>query len=671
MHGSLSKLLLSVVTFATRTSIICSRADGKDWSKTSWLQRQMATAEISEDGSSMLQRQALTAEIGTKGVVEYSSIPRDHQFDKQSALEFLRPLELIKCTNHELQDLESLMQRNHKHSLLRKVYMFHLYMTIKTLDKQKNASDTELQSMIDEFIKHQSESNKSCPAKLLYAKHQLNQLNEVFMQLASKINTTTAAIQSLQDSIQKKMKALREADKFRKQELANCASKEELSIVQGKSVDLSKEVSINFQKSKLLHSNLGGKGPSAGAKEMLFKNVGVAGGQSIDLEITNTTVYAANNVKSNRQVAKLGGSINGKAPEPLGFRFRFVRSGTKDPVVLERFYFSFLDLDRHGSKQCAEQIELRGFDEYYVTTTNTLAISTDVHGFTRFRAKEKSAQGDNPRDVNSLTMTQANRAVTFLFTERSEFEVFFQLANSKKGGGNLFFTGTTSLVTKSQGEAHSAGVTDQTCAKDVEAAYHRKAGPIRDSMSEDVKELTKMTDDLPRLRPRLHDVTDAEAELRQHVEHLSKACKALPATISDLDAVRKGIDALKSCPGLGLPKFQVPVLALPLVSFVQNIEKSQDVLDKLMLDACRSRFPNLTTVRVAEISEIENQLVEGLPQTNTATQALLGACPNCQGRSSGLRVCWDPKEALIRAARRDDCGDGIRVVPCVHTSSEE
>merc|ERR1719420_1519543 len=155
------------------------------------------------------------------------------------------------------------------------------------------------------------------------------------------------------------------ADTLRKEGLSNCSKKaQQSSMVQGKPPNESEAVSFNFQKATMISSNLGGMGPDKGAQEMLFRNIGEVNGEPIDLVITNTTLYSTNNVKMNKKVAQLGGSINGKAPEPLGFLFHFVYSGTRTPAVLKRFYFSFLDLDRHG-KKCYEQIELRGFDQYY------------------------------------------------------------------------------------------------------------------------------------------------------------------------------------------------------------------------------------------------------------------------------------------------------------------
>lgn len=508
----------------------------------------------------MLQRQTLTAEVSTMGVTEYSSPLRaDHDIHTSSSLDFLQPLELVRCAGHrsDLLDLESIMRRNHRQSVIRRIYMFHLDMAVMRSDKSKNASNSELEHLINEFVKLQDAANSSCARKLLDAKGQLNQLHLLVLQLASKINGTTAAIQSLQESVQAKMEIVSNADKLQKEGLSNCSKK--ASMVQAKSQDLSDMVSIDFQKAEMTSSNLGGLGPDTGVKEMLFQNVGVVDGQPFDLVITNTTLYAAKNVKMNNQVAQLGGSINGKAPEPLGFQFRFVRSGTRTPVTLKEFYFSFLDLDKHG-RRCSEQIEIRGFEKYYVTRASELRISTAVDGYTKFAASTHHQTGDNPKDVNNLTPKQANRAVTLLFARRSDFDVIFTVAKCKKGSGNLFFTGSTSLVTKSQGEAHSVGVQEQTCENGVTAEYMRNTASVRNKMSDEVKELMRRTDELPRLRFQTHDASEAQAKLKEHILVLSKACKALPATISDLDSVRKAIDALKSCPGLAPPKFQTPTV---------------------------------------------------------------------------------------------------------------
>merc|ERR1719375_2827832 len=61
-----------------------------------------------------------------------------------------------------------------------------------------------------------------------------------------------------------------------------------------------------------------------------------------------------------------------------------------------------------------------------------------------------------------------------------------------------------------------------------------------------------------------------------------------------------------------------------------------------------------------------------MPATNTASQPVLPACPNCQGdyapglTSTGYgRICWDPGAPFTREGQRKNCGGGPRAILCV------
>merc|ERR1719181_682931 len=84
--------------------------------------------------------------------------------------------------------------------------------------------------------------------------------------------------------------------------------------------------------------------------------------------------------------------------------------------------------------------------------------------------------------------------------------------------------------------------------------------------------------------------------------------------------------------------------------------------------ACRKVAPGS---RAAEVDEIQEQTVQGIPTMNTASSPLLGACPDCAGledksfQSGHSRVCWAPDTALDFGSREVNCGTGKKSILCV------
>merc|ERR1719235_2014083 len=81
-----------------------------------------------------------------------------------------------------------------------------------------------------------------------------------------------------------------------------------------------------------------------------------------------------------------------------------------------------------------------------------------------------------------------------------------------------------------------------------------------------------------------------------------------------------------------------------------------------MLKTCKEAFYKYgNSVRPAEVSELDESSIQGMPSTNTASSPLLGACPMCEGDDSDYghgRICWDQGETIGPDSKRGDCHVG-------------
>lgn len=218
------------------------------------------------------------------------------------------------------------------------------------------------------------------------------------------------------------------------------------------------------------------------------------------------------------------------------------------------------------------------------------------------------------------------------------------------------------------------------CEGAAEAAWRDRHTALQLRADQLSASLSLRVTSMASLRPNLEGAITAEERLRSNVALIAEECQALPNTTSDLGRVRDAIEALSRCPGLGRPHFAIPRSAGDFVegSFdLSNVGDEQ--IDQQMDALCRGAFPAAAagtgTVRAAETGELEQQSIEGMPATNTASVPLMGSCPGCAGvadapglaqhASGHARICWDPLAELTLASRRNDCTAGRKAVLCV------
>merc|ERR1719161_3530415 len=207
------------------------------------------------------------------------------------------------------------------------------------------------------------------------------------------------------------------------------------------------------------------------------------------------------------------------------------------------------------------------------------------------------------------------------------------------------------------------------CVDSILEQYKNRKTPLQKEADKLATAINEKVQELQSLRPRLDGALKAEEKLRQQVKELSNQCDDLGPTVSDLNKVRDAIHALSACPGLSRVKFSLPKWTGTWATFAQDGKGQTDKQqDKQMNSACNKASPG---ARAAEVGEIQEQTVEGIPTTNTASDPLLGACPDCEGKndkwfqSGHGRVCWDAEATLDFSSRRENCGTGKKSILCV------
>jgi hypothetical protein len=131
--------------------------------------------------------------------------------------------------------------------------------------------------------------------------------------------------------------------------------------------------------------------------------------------------------------------------------FTIVKSGTEEPMPLDKFYFTFFDLDtgdpdgdQSGS---AEICSATGYEKYMLGPNSELKVEKDSKGVTTFRATTYGTGADNPTDPLLLTEQQQNRAVTFMYLKTAKFVVSYEVGEGRSIGRDVYFAGKSQLAT--------------------------------------------------------------------------------------------------------------------------------------------------------------------------------------------------------------------------------
>lgn len=205
-------------------------------------------------------------------------------------------------------------------------------------------------------------------------------------------------------------------------------------------------VSISFDHSNVVYSNLGNAGPDLNSPEGLkFQNVATFNGRSIDVTINAVGEYRAHKASRNGKKGKYALINMFKNSEAT---FDFSLTGTDDglPVAIDQFYFSVLDLDEGKRMKLREGVTVDGYATSYLTEDTEIKTTTQGNGVVLFESSMPGTGKDNPKDPELLNERQKNRAATFLFDTASTWRVQLFVGNGPPSGRNFMFAGKSSVV---------------------------------------------------------------------------------------------------------------------------------------------------------------------------------------------------------------------------------
>jgi len=193
-----------------------------------------------------------------------------------------------------------------------------------------------------------------------------------------------------------------------------------------------------------------------GRRSLIFEGIAKVGEESLALKVTPTSPYDAGDSDPRRPSSGNGksgafGKFTVPCSKSVDLRFNFQREKWElGSSKLSQFYLSFFFAD------AAQSIGIDGFDEYVVSPSTDLRISANTDADTGNCPSLRNCPStwfsstspdsiDLPVNPSVLTQLQKDRAVTFSFTDASEFSITLD-AGSCTGTRDFSFTGSSALV---------------------------------------------------------------------------------------------------------------------------------------------------------------------------------------------------------------------------------
>jgi len=205
---------------------------------------------------------------------------------------------------------------------------------------------------------------------------------------------------------------------------------------------------LNFQRSGVAASNLGGAGPDDGYPWLVFTNVTSVNGSQIDLEVVANSSYMPFDNTKNGLNGPFG-VINLRVNSKVDLKFSFVNHSTGLPVVLEPFYLTFFDFDQglaHGARETAT---VSGSEAFMLSDDTEVEVEGQTEdGTVVFASSMRGGKLDNPVFPGTLTHLQEDRSVTLLFRDTSSFSVTLEELGypDSAQGRNFLFSGPSDLA---------------------------------------------------------------------------------------------------------------------------------------------------------------------------------------------------------------------------------
>lgn len=208
---------------------------------------------------------------------------------------------------------------------------------------------------------------------------------------------------------------------------------------------------LNFEMTKIAHSNLGGYGPDGGQPGNLrYERIAHVGSDEVDLVVTTEGGYSPGKPDRNGKGSAMG-RININSTSTALLKFRFVKSQTQEPMSLKKVFFTLFDV--HGNKDGNDlEITVSGISEYFVTAQTRVAIKNLSHSqytfgevpMTNFTVKANNDETAQ-ESVKEMWLNSLNRTVVLMFRNTSEFTLLMKV-NPVYAGRDFEFTGWSEVA---------------------------------------------------------------------------------------------------------------------------------------------------------------------------------------------------------------------------------
>jgi len=195
-------------------------------------------------------------------------------------------------------------------------------------------------------------------------------------------------------------------------------------------------------------NNLGNKGPEEGEESLRFTNIFPSAEEPVDLIVVADGEYTPKNSARNGLDNGLYGTVNVQTGTSVNLRYKFVYSGTGNPITTTAFMMTFYDFDADKLGFASESVTFSGFSSYKTADDSELSLLQHDDGSLTVTATQYGNRSDNPISPLSLTDLMKKKAISITFPALSEFEIVFSSTASRKlrpGGRNLLFGGPSSL----------------------------------------------------------------------------------------------------------------------------------------------------------------------------------------------------------------------------------
>ena len=250
---------------------------------------------------------------------------------------------------------------------------------------------------------------------------------------------------------------------------------------------LTEPVAINVSASMVLHNNLGGLGPDAGAPNLRYGTVGVVNGRPFDLlvEVVGDHGYTSPNGHRANGASGAFGQVDVGYGSRTKLRFSFLWPDSMDEVSLQQVRWNIYDVasgDREFA-HCKEMVMVDKARPFSYQLAAEPALRVQQNGTqTWFMSNRTGDKLQNPASPLDLTKEQAASSVALVFDDVSSFEL--GLAFARPNYGTPFTIDTAPCYRRSGGRTilFEGSALPACPPAPPPPAQHRKGSNLRGSI---------------------------------------------------------------------------------------------------------------------------------------------------------------------------------------------